>query len=99
MITLITLSLCYYYLLFLPNKEEVKNIQRLQDEQMLNDCLSQANWQYLSVFERIARVSDPQNWESIPVQITYSNIAGDTDSEKKENLKLWDRARNDCFKK
>ena len=98
MIILVASSLSYYYLIFLPKKEEVKNIERSRVEKILNDCLSQADWQHLSIFERIARVSDPQNWENIPVQITYRNITGDTDSEKKENLKLWERARNECFK-
>ncbi|MEK7612016.1 MAG: hypothetical protein AAB407_01620 [Patescibacteria group bacterium] len=68
-------------------------------EKILNDCLSSADWKYLSVFERISRISNPGQWENMPVSITSYNIMGDTSVEKQQNLKLWKNERDECFKK
>lgn len=81
-------------------QEAEKQLSEQEEKQnALDDCLAAADWQHLSIFERLSRVGNSEQWEDVPVIINFYTILGDTDSQKAENLELWQWTRNECFKR
>lgn len=103
-ILIIAISTIYHFIIFPLNQGEQTKQQMINQEMnqeisrnILEKCLSSADWTYLSIFERLSRTANPQQWENIPVSISLQNITGDTKNQKQKNIELWRDARNECY--